>query len=363
MTALANESYCACFGPETDCQTLAIPSSPGVVLRGYLLTNREASADDDHATGEPTHRDGTASAPAPLLLVHGLASNAQLWNQVAVGLASRGHPVAAIDLRGHGRSDKPEAGYDFETIVEDLRVTLDALTEIDGAHWRRPVLVGQSLGGNLVLEFAARHPAALSATACVDGGTIELRERFPTWAQCAAELAPPDLSAHTPAELQALLRASHEGWPEEGIQAMLACFTTDRDGHVAPRLTRARHMLLLRELWEHPASALFGQITVPVLLIPAVGGTSVEFTDDKSRDIQRALATLPVASAHWFYETDHDIHAQRPAELADVLHAAIDDGFLRQHGGARESLSQRPHPTPTDPNSTVADTEPEEAAR
>ena len=38
------------------------------------------------------------------LLVHGLASNARLWDGVARRLAGAGHAVAAVDLRGHGRS-------------------------------------------------------------------------------------------------------------------------------------------------------------------------------------------------------------------------------------------------------------------
>ena len=40
----------------------------------------------------------------PVLLVHGLSSNARLWDLVAVRLAETGHPVLAVDLRGHGSS-------------------------------------------------------------------------------------------------------------------------------------------------------------------------------------------------------------------------------------------------------------------
>src|SRR5262245_45283564 len=40
----------------------------------------------------------------PVLLVHGLASNARLWDGVGEELSARGYPSVAIDLRGHGRS-------------------------------------------------------------------------------------------------------------------------------------------------------------------------------------------------------------------------------------------------------------------
>ena len=59
------------------------------------------------------------AAGTPVLLVHGLASNARLWDGVASRLAADGHPVAAVDQRGHGQSDKPDGGYDFATLTED----------------------------------------------------------------------------------------------------------------------------------------------------------------------------------------------------------------------------------------------------
>ena len=50
----------------------------------------------------------------PIVLVHGLASNAMLWQGAATALAARGHRVIAIDQRGHGLSSKPESGYDID---------------------------------------------------------------------------------------------------------------------------------------------------------------------------------------------------------------------------------------------------------
>ena len=94
--------------------------------------------------------------PDGVVLVHGLASNARLWDGVATELARRDHPVAAIDLRGHGRSDKPDGGHDGATVADDVALVVDAL------GWSRPAVVGQSWGGNVVVELAHRHPEAVA---------------------------------------------------------------------------------------------------------------------------------------------------------------------------------------------------------
>ena len=59
---------------------------------------------------QPPLDSGTVAASgAPFLLVHGLASNARLWDGVARRLASAGHSAVAVDLRGHGRSPRPRS--------------------------------------------------------------------------------------------------------------------------------------------------------------------------------------------------------------------------------------------------------------
>jgi len=47
------------------------------------------------------------ASAVPLVLIHGLASNAMLWEGAALEFASLGHAVVAVDLRGHGLSENP----------------------------------------------------------------------------------------------------------------------------------------------------------------------------------------------------------------------------------------------------------------
>jgi pimeloyl-ACP methyl ester carboxylesterase len=252
-----------------------------------------------------------AGSGVPFLLVHGLASNARMWDGVAAVLSAAGHEVAAVDLRGHGQSDKPDHGYDFATIVADLAML------IDGLGFERPVVVGQSWGGNVVLELAARRGPRVRGIACVDGGTIELSRRFPTWEECAAKLAPPVLAGRPWTEVESELRRRHPGWPESGIAGFLANFERRADDTIAPWLSRDRHMQILRALWEHRPSLVAGSVEVPVLVIPAVGGA------DKEADVAAVAERLPHGRVAWL-DGDHDLHAEQPAAVAALLL----DGFL-----------------------------------
>jgi pimeloyl-ACP methyl ester carboxylesterase len=258
---------------------------------------------------------------APFLLVHGLASNARLWDGVADTLAGLGYAVAAVDLRGHGLSDKPDDGYDYPTVCDDLAAVTDALA------WDRPIVVGQSWGGNVVLEHAARHSDAVRAVACVDGGVLDLKARFATWDECAAALAPPRLEGTRLDDIDRTLRQLHPDWPESGIQGALACFELRRDGTVAPWLTRARHLRILRTMWDRRPGGVYSSVKVPVLLVPAADDLG-EWTARKEAEVAAAEAALPVVRTRWFRPAHHDVHAQHPVEVATLLHECVADGFF-----------------------------------
>lgn len=246
---------------------------------------------------------------APFLLVHGLASNARLWDGVASALADAGHAVAAVDLRGHGRSDKPDAGYDFTTIVGDLLAVVDAL------GFDRPVVVGQSWGGNVVVELAAAHGDRVRGIACVDGGWMTF-SHFESWEAMRDRLTPPELDGRRFEEIERHFRDVHADWPETGIQGALACFDVRADGTVSPWLTRDRHLAIVRAMWDEDLPALFPHVRVPALLLPCDEG--VPWMDHKRAEVAAAATALPSATTHWF-TADHDVHAQHPAEVAALL--------------------------------------------
>jgi pimeloyl-ACP methyl ester carboxylesterase len=255
----------------------------------------------------------------PFLLVHGLASNARLWDGVAAELAANGHKVVAVDQRGHGLSDKPDEGYDFATLVDDL------VEAIDEHGLDRPVVVGQSWGGNVVVELGRRRPDVARGVACIDGGFIELRRAFPRWEDCASAMAPPDLEGTPLEKVEESVRSEHPDWPEAGITGALACYAVLADGTIRPHLQRQHHMAILRHLWEHPAVAVLSEVEVPVLLVPASGEDGPPAKESTVHEAAAALGSR--GRVHWM-AGDHDLHAQHPVEVASLLRSCLEDGFF-----------------------------------
>lgn len=96
---------------------------------------------------------GPVGAPSALLL-HGWAQSHLCWEAQTGGDLARDHRLVALDLRGHGASEKPEAAEayaDGALWAEDIRATIEAFA-LD-----RPVLVGWSYAGRVIGEYLAVH--------------------------------------------------------------------------------------------------------------------------------------------------------------------------------------------------------------
>ncbi|WP_232534279.1 alpha/beta fold hydrolase [Plantactinospora sp. KBS50] len=112
----------------------------------------------DPAAGGPRH------GPTAVLL-HGMASDtmASWFFTMAEPLVRAGYPAVLQDLRGHGRSERPAAGYDLDHFVDDLAALLDGLA-VTG-----PVLLfGNSFGGTIAFGYAARHPERVAGIVAVE---------------------------------------------------------------------------------------------------------------------------------------------------------------------------------------------------
>ncbi len=99
-----------------------------------------------------------------VVFVHGLVmDNLSSWYFTVANKVAKDADVILYDLRGHGRSARPETGYRVEDMVADLAALLDALG-VD-----HPVaLVGNSYGGLLAVAFAVAHPERVDGIALVD---------------------------------------------------------------------------------------------------------------------------------------------------------------------------------------------------
>jgi len=260
-------------------------------------------------------------AAAPFVLVHGLASNARLWDGVAERLHASGHTVVVIDQRGHGLSDGPDSGYDLDTAVADL-IALIATLELD-----RPVLAGQSWGGNVVLELGWRRPDAVRGIACVDGGVIELAQAYHTWEECLAALTPPALDHLTFGELETRIRKSVPHFTDRAVAAYLHCFRARPDGTIEARLQRPRHLSILRSLWEHRPSTRWATLKVPTMLLLADGGDSSRTSRKRSAEAIALAAGGQIRSV-WFSPGHHDLHLESPERVAELFLEALREGFF-----------------------------------
>jgi Predicted hydrolases or acyltransferases (alpha/beta hydrolase superfamily) len=88
---------------------------------------------------------------APILLLHGWGASGYMWRDWFAPLAAAGHRILAIDLPGHGLSDKPDddATYSLAGMVSIIQELLDVerLSKVD--------VVAQSMGGTISVEIAA----------------------------------------------------------------------------------------------------------------------------------------------------------------------------------------------------------------
>jgi pimeloyl-ACP methyl ester carboxylesterase len=247
-----------------------------------------------------------------VLLVHGLSSNARLWDEVAARLAAAGHEATAVDLRSHGESDAPDDGYDTATAADDV-ATIAGHLGISGA-----VVAGQSWGGNIVIRLAAEHPEVVAAVALVDGGWFSPGDAFDSWASAERRMRPPDVDGQPAAAMRARMRVMHPQWSSAAIEATVANLREEADGTIRRRLSIDHHMQIARSMWDDPPAPYYPRIAVPVLLMPALPDDPDAAAARRER-VLRAAAALPDATISEYLGGDHDLHAEQPGRVAGEL--------------------------------------------
>jgi pimeloyl-ACP methyl ester carboxylesterase len=146
---------------------------PMALLPGVLL---------HHVVLKPRHG---ASAPADVVLVHGLGANLAVWFWTLGPALAANNRVLMFDLRGHGLSSMPRGGYTVQIMAEDLRELLDAVG-VTAAH-----LLGHSFGGRVLIQFASRYPDRVKSLTFAD----VLLNSIQPWATPSRWASWPDLRA------------------------------------------------------------------------------------------------------------------------------------------------------------------------
>ncbi len=275
--------------------------------------------------GVTLHIREAAGQKPSFLLVHGLGSNCLTWETVAQRINQVGHGVVTVDLRGHGLSHKPDAGYDCQNVAADVAELIQEL------GLQTPICAGQSWGGNVALCLGAAQPGLVSGLGFIDGGFIDLKSAVSEdWSEVERQLRPPPLQGLPIEEMRRRLQAHHADWTQEGIEHTLGNFTVDEAGHIAPCLSLENHLQVLRGLWDMRPQDYFKKVQAPTLICVAEQGAhDPDRAARKRSQVKQAEAGLSRSATAWFRQTDHDIHVHRPTRLADRLLREIRSGIWR----------------------------------
>jgi|SRR5579884_638827 len=254
----------------------------------------------------PTVRLHYVEAPADapiLLLLHGIGVDWRVWQSIGRRLQPYFH-LYALDLRGHGQSEKPLHGYSLADYAADIESFLDQLELQD------VTLVGSSLGGLI--------SCVVEASTAVIPGRILVDPPL-TWRPAASR-----------ALFEAILRIkSEELAPEEQSRQLSDALTEDNPkigGLQRAYLTKTWSVVppvVLRDMLAESAGGWLPRllphletIESPVLIMranPELGGVLME------EAAATAAAALPRGSLEYFAKAGHAIHGTRPLAFLDSV--------------------------------------------
>lgn len=245
--------------------------------------------------------EGPAKAP-PIILIHGFTFSLETWDAWAADLA-RDHRVIRYDLAGHGLSAPDPAGrYDTDERERQLEALMNRLGIV------RATLAGNSFGGLVAWNFAARHPRRVDRLILVDSAAYSINgvtERpVPVPAAMRAYLLAP-----APAAVRAsagLIFAHPERLSAERLALMRAMIARPGNG---PALVAHLEQFTLPE-----PTPLLGRITAPTLILWGRGDRLVPVGH-----ADRLVAAIPQARRILYEDVGHAPQEEAPARsLADV---------------------------------------------
>jgi pimeloyl-ACP methyl ester carboxylesterase len=249
-------------------------------------------------------RSGDASAPAVILL-HGWAASMYMHRRPLTQLPAAGFQALAVDLRGHGWSDKPMApgSYTLDSYLDDLMSLMDHLG-LRSAH-----LVGQSMGGAISLHAALRYPDRVrSVTAINPAGLIRL-----PYPRLAALVSQRLIDAAAPWLVRRWLTA----WVLRRVAYGNAALVTEQDVDEYwapaqfPEYARAARALLTEFDWQPLSTDQLQAIKAPVQLVLGRGDRLIRGTQQKLDPRLRLKVVV--------LDGGHCVNEERPDELVRLV--------------------------------------------
>lgn len=248
----------------------------------------------------------------PVVLLHGLGSSGRDWEYQVEGLAAR-YRVIAIDVRGHGRSDKPRGPYSIAMFAGDVAKAIEKLGA-KPAH-----VVGVSMGGMIGLELAARDPSSVRSLIAINNPAAviarTLKEHWQVFQRFAIS------RAFGMRKMGEVIAGRLFPKPEQApLRAIFAERWAAND--------KEAYMASLRAIVGWTVEERLSQIRCPVLVVH--GERDYYPIDDK----KKYVAKLKHGSLTVVPDSGHATPADQPAALTKIL---LD--FLQKQTGADQSAS------------------------
>jgi len=249
----------------------------------------------------------------PLVLLHGITDSAATYEPLADRIDGRFH-VYALDHRGHGHSDKPDALYDTDAYADDVRHFIRAM--VGG-----PVLLeGHSLGGAVAVQVGATAPELVSGLVLEDpplyfvNNLNEIyRNLFEGIVVMASSLQDGSQTEDDWFKVMADAPDPYSGRP--GIETMGEARIRERLTSIGQMKPKAMRDALDGSLkWD--SDAVLSKIRCPVLLLsgdPAIGAVMT------AEEVSRAESILPDCRSVIAPAVGHLIHDQAPDVWLDAV--------------------------------------------
>jgi pimeloyl-ACP methyl ester carboxylesterase len=254
--------------------------------------------------------EGTKEA-APVLLLHGLSSNAHYWDRLAKHLGDR--RLIALDQRGHGLTGRaPHAppvpsGFAMDELIEDAALAIESLDLV------RPVVAGHSWGATVALELAARRPRLISGLVFIDG-PIQSASNLFSWEEAQGFMQPP-LPRYTAfAAAVDDSRRDFDGAWDDDLEPFVMARVMQEGSSFILTLTSEVRLELLRGLYDSPVDQLWTELAPPAIaLLARVGPKPIK--DWREKGVLELAQRAPDVRVMWF-DTPHDIPIFAPEAVA-----------------------------------------------
>jgi pimeloyl-ACP methyl ester carboxylesterase len=255
----------------------------------------------------------------PVLLLHGLGDHALVWQSLGDRLVKDFH-VVAVDLRGHGDSEKPATGYTFAEAIADLEALLDALA------WPAAHILGHSWTGKLVPIWARQHPQRFRSAVLVDPFFIG---KLPAWFKVTFPLLYRTLpflqgmgpfESYEEAELKAHRLKQYRGWSPLQAAVFRAGIERKADGRWGSKFTVQARDRVFEEVLR--VEGLTEPIDVPTLFVqPERGLNRTAWQLGPYQQYLTNLTVRRVPGNHWPFLVEPEAFNQA---VADFWTAQID---------------------------------------